>query len=214
MTVSLCGYALMRTPDSSLRRYEASSFARDNAAELERLRTALPSVDPTQYRGISRDPLELLPHCSPNEPDDRALTLMRDLVPVDSVSLDPLVHLLPDRASALKVHQLLDQPSHYEIIFVSRAPAASVDDSFGFDVGYWGGDHFSLICDVAVAPRWHPPDPRDYAELAEQLRVLNAHALFRTRPDARAFTDYYRSKSWAESEFEPGEFAIIEVGAG
>jgi hypothetical protein len=214
MMPPLAGYALLRTPESALHRYEASLFARENVDELARLRASLSSVEPTLYRGISRDPLELLPECVPDEPDARALTLMRDLVLVDPASIDPIVHLLPDRPAALRVHELLDNPLEYEIAFVSRDPAVSVGDSFGFDIGYWGGDHFSLICDAAIAPRWHPPDPDDYAQLAVQLRALNAHSLFPTREHARAFSAFYQSRSWAESELEPGQFVIIEVGAG
>ena len=122
--------------------------------------------------------------------------------------------MLPACAAAAQVRDLLDHPEDYEIVSVSRDVSASAYASFSFDVGYWGGDHFSLICDVAVAPRWHPPDPSDYAELADRLRGFNADVLFETRAEAQAFLDYYRTKSWAETEFEPGEFCVIELGAG
>jgi hypothetical protein len=77
---------------------------------------------------------------------------------------------------------------------------------FGYDVGYWGGDHFLIVCDTVVAPQWHPPDPDDFFEVAERVRGLNEHLLFPNHGDALAFRSYYLSKEWAETEFGPGQF--------
>ncbi len=84
-------------------------------------------------------------------------------------------------------------------------------NTLGFDVGFWRSDHFSLIADTAICPTWHPPAPKDWAELSNRLLRLNNHALFDSVADAEEFRAYYRSKDWAETEDAPGEFAVIEV---
>jgi hypothetical protein len=38
----------------------------------------------------------------------------------------------------------------------------------GYDIGYWRGDHYSLISDSFVAPCWHPPAPDAFRTLAKQ----------------------------------------------
>jgi len=60
-------------------------------------------------------------------------------------------------------------------------------------------------------PRWHPPDPKDFQEVAGQLRSLNQHVLFDSQEHATQFLQYYKSRPWAESEDEPGEFCIIRL---
>src|SRR6185295_10537326 len=100
---------------------------------------------------------------------------------------------------AEEVWRLLEKPEDYEIVYVERTHFTSEYDELGYDVGYWGGDHFSLIADAAVMPRWHPPDEDDFLHLAERLRSLNEHALFATPAEAAAFRKYYKSRSWAET---------------
>jgi len=120
--------------------------------------------------------------------------------------------LLPTAELAHELHALLDRPSDYEVVALSRNPTIRVTSAFGFDIGYWSGDHFSLICDVAIMPRWHAPPPEEFKVIAARLRELNDHVLFPNREAAARFLAYYRGQAWAETECEPGEFAIIEVG--
>jgi hypothetical protein len=98
----------------------------------------------------------------------------------------------------------------YEIVELCSAPEFP-NDMLGFDLGYWGGGNFSILCDAAIWPRWHPPDPEALAELYRVLRELNEHALFPHEPSARAYFDWYTSQPWAEKE--PSDFSLIAVGA-
>ena len=220
MTVVLPGYALMRMPRDVLSLYEASPIARGNPQLLGQLRAALSTVDIAAYRGISRDPLDAFPDRSPAElrrlerdgVDLQTNARARRLVLEHGIPSDP--DLLPTRSMAEEVYAALERPTEYEIVALSRDPAARGAGWFGFDVGYWGGDHFSLVCDTAIAPRWHPPWPEDFEELAEQLRALNEFALFPTRAGAETFRSWYQTKHWAETEMEPGQFCVIAVGPG
>lgn len=82
----------------------------------------------------------------------------------------------------------------------------------GFDTGHWGGgEHFSVIADTIVTPKWHGPDPEDYKELASQLSRLNRNLLLDSVQDAGLFKAYCKSKEWAEIEDEAGEFFVIQV---
>jgi hypothetical protein len=81
----------------------------------------------------------------------------------------------------------------------------------GFDVGYWGGDHYSIICDSIVTPTWHPPHPEDFEKLAGAVAALNENLLFRTADEAATFRTRYMEFAWAETEGYPGEFAVIQV---
>jgi hypothetical protein len=219
------GYAVVLTALAASREYDASEFTRDNNDILRKLRSSLVEIKPAAYRGISRNPLSAYPELSTSEIDDlerrgvdvrsneRARALLRQVAVLlhEDDPMEPF--LITSREDARRVHGLLDDPQDYEIVSLYRDLRLAEEAIFGFDIGYWGGDHFSLICDTAVAPRWHPPDPSDWTELGERLRALNQHMLFSSPADANAFLAYYRTKSWAETESEPGEFCIIGVGA-
>src|SRR5687768_2455685 len=51
------GFLILLKPQLAFSRYEATEFARDNSEVLGRLRRTLAFLDPSSYRGISRDPL-------------------------------------------------------------------------------------------------------------------------------------------------------------
>ena len=172
---------LLRTPGDLLAWYQSTEFARANAAALTGLRSALSFLDPANYRGISRQPL-----------------LAGE-------------ELFPSLEDALAVYRLLEQPDAYEIVYVERAGLTTTAPTLGYDIGYWGDDHFSIICDVAVTPLWHPPSPSDFPEISRLLRTLNANLLFASLSDAHDYLNRYRQWSWAEEESEAGELAVIGV---
>jgi hypothetical protein len=37
----------------------------------------------------------------------------------------------------------------------------SNDNILGYDVGYWAGDHYSIIADTIITPTWHGPPEKD-----------------------------------------------------
>ncbi len=129
---------------------------------------------------------------------------------------------IPDLKHAHRIFQCLEKPQEYEIIEVSREPFSDRYHFLGYDVGYWGNNHFSLICDTVVMPMWHPAPPEALGELREKLSGLNKHVLFSTEEKAAAFREYYRSRAcqvpfqilaWAETEAYEGEFCIIRVAS-
>lgn len=217
------GYLIAMDPRSSLECYESSRFHADNEGILRRLRSAFACFAPEKYRGISRSPLE------GDSWDDPAQVKALEDAGIDMTSnreartcLDRSIDksddsydicLIPRLEDALHIHELLDQPSLWELIHVRRDELLASETTLGFDVGYWSDDHFSLIADTIVTPIWHPPALKDWEELAGQLSRLNEHLLFARPEDAAAFREWYISKPWAE-EGEPGEFCIIQIDPG
>jgi hypothetical protein len=211
------GYAILQKSQSLIARYEA--LIGEASAKLKQLRDTFAFINPVQYRGISRDPL------SSYYPDDPAgrrefkkLGLLSNLkaqkrfrqIVGNTYYLDYDCDLLPSLPFAQEVFGLLKRPSDYEIVVLSREASEMEGNLVGYDIGYWGGDNFSLICDTVVMPRWHPPNPDDFAELADHLRILNNHVLFGSWSDAQRFRVYYKQKPWAETE-TAGKFEIIRV---
>ena len=218
------GYLIVLKPEISLAVYDASEVAVQNAKPLQKLRKAMASFSPERYRGISREPLmsywsldsEVAP--TPNERTNdiksnaKARMRMREILGEPDEDIDSQIDedLLPSAEDARHVLSLVDDPIRWEIIHVSKTDNINALHTLGYDIGYWGGDHFSLIADTIVAPHWHPPALDDLDELAQKLSCLNEHLLFRSGEDAKRFREYYKSKSWAETE-EDNEFCIIRV---
>jgi hypothetical protein len=204
-------YALLRPASELVAEYEAR-LSDENRPHYTRLRR-LVRGDPARYRGISRDPLT--PFGLGLTADDTVETTARRLYGelVGAKPDDFVYELLPTLVAAREVYRMLTAPNRYELVRLRRSgfsPAASV---LGYDIGYWGDDYFSLICDVAVTPTWHPPQPEAFESLALALRSLNQHFLFTSPHATGAYREYYRGQPWAETEMEPDQFCIIEVAA-
>ncbi len=218
------GYALLKVPSLLLSLYVEYSFVKEHRQFFQELRDAVSFIAPSRYRGISREPLSPLSSFDTDilkefevtggdmRTNYRARRRFLEIVGDNSCFADYDEDLLPDFTVAQEVHSLLDNPDEYEIVSVTRAPLEPNIKSLGFDIGYWGGDHFSIICDSVVMPMWHLPDPADFEELAEALRGLNEHGLFQTHVEAEEFRSYYLTKSWAETETVDAEFCIIQIG--
>ncbi len=114
----------------------------------------------------------------------------------------------PEQAWA--VYDALSEKSTYEVIELCSTSDLP-RDLLGFDVGYWGGGNFSILCDAAIWPIWHPPDLAALPDLARTLSVLNAKALFPTEDSAKRYRDWYAEQPWAEDD--PSAFTIIAIGA-
>lgn len=212
-------YLILEKPAISLARYDNFCRIEGWIPHLSRLREALAFLEPNAYRGISRSPLTAFPipdtewlrDSGWSDADVNTAARLRMCQLRENDDLEG--SMLGDLDEAIEVYRLLDasEKNNYEIIGISRRSVSRGINTLGYDIGYWGGDFFSLICDCSVMPIWHPPDWEDLAELAEQLRKLNAHLLFEQVDDAMSFREYYRSKTWAETETEEGEFHIIRV---
>jgi hypothetical protein len=215
------GHLIVMKPLVSLNRYESSCVAARNRDSLEQMRSAFACFPPEKYRGIARFPLDgcswedpaavkALEDSGIDVPSNRDARARLDEILGKSDDLDDICHV-PRIEDALQIHRLLDEPESWEIIQVRRDEFQTGPATLGFDVGYWGGDHFSLIADTIVTPMWHFPIPEDFAELIGQLSNLNQHLLFARPQDAEGFRACYESKTWAETECEVGEFCIIQV---
>jgi hypothetical protein len=220
------GFALMKMPATLHAAYEQHAAQRDTWSALQQLRATLKNIDPAEYRGIERCPLAEDPLIEPwfagDERRYRALD-ERDVAArvrfVDIVGADDLT----DKSScvvltldyARELIRLVDSPAEYEIVRLAKAlPESPRSQShLGFDIGYWGGDSYSIICDSAIWPVWHGPPTDVFAELSDRLRELNTHCLFPTYESAQRFRSWYCTQDWAEIEGEPGEFCIISIEA-
>jgi hypothetical protein len=147
--------------------------------------------------------------------DARARYRFREIIGKPEDEYSPLSEidydLLGNLADAKDLHSLVDDPKEWEIIHVFRGESQISKGTLGFDIGYWGSNHFSLIGDTIVTPFFHSPPPEDFHELASSFSRLNEHLLFKSTEDAETFRRYYKSKSWAEEEFMEGEFCIIRI---
>jgi hypothetical protein len=226
------GLMLVRKPEKLVLAHEADFIRRGVQEYLRSLRNALDFIDPKDYRGISREPLEAWSHSDEDHikrgvktlidlrRDEAARRKFLELNGVDRYDLslydhedDHNLELIQDLSIAEELQKLVDSPEDFEIIEVARGNFGTKYKFLGFDIGYWGGDHFSIICDSAVMPKWHSPDPEYFDELSKELHSLNLneHLLFSKPKDAENYRKYYRSQPWAEGEHPRGEFCIIQV---
>ncbi len=217
------GYAIVRMPTPLVRAYDESMRTHQAAELFQQLCDTLKPLPRDAYRGVSRFPLMPLPSVDPEilrafeetgcdvkteqAARRRFLVLLAGNEPASDFDED----LLPNLAAARDVYSFLESPTHYEIVQLAREPFLADVDCLGFDVGYWGGDHYSIICDSAVRPLWHPPQPECFAELARELRTVNGAFLFPGAEGAARFRSWYRTQYWAETETRPDEFCIIQV---
>jgi hypothetical protein len=192
---------------------------------LEDLRAAIAPLDPGTYRGIACV-LDGIPP-APEDSDEEGWldTFFVDrgdpLLPVrlaigrfeDPGFPDEANCLIADLALAREAAALAPDTEEIEVVELRREHFVTGAASLGFDVGYWNGDHYSIISDSIVTPTWHPPAPEDFGALASSLRSLNDRLLFPSEADAGAFRTRYLSFPWGEKESEPGEIETIQLVA-
>jgi hypothetical protein len=217
------GYLVLADPRVVVRSFEAEVAKSADAdawrAFLAQLRAAFPALLPERYRGLSRTPLDRswdgedrMPGAGPNW---AARVMIRERLGPDPnlthrlENFDP--DLLPDLPFAREVLAATDCPGEWEIARVRRNAQQRARRTLGFDVGYWGSDHYSLICDSLLMPKWHVPDPETFALLRVHAARLNEHLLFDGSEDAHAFRAWYVTQAWAEAEMYPAEFQVIRV---
>ncbi len=158
------GYAIMSTQPSTFTWHIDTGFVQENRRHFEALRTATSFIDPISYRGISRAPLSPLPSAYPEI--IAAYNMSADAMEInravrarfweilDGVTsdADDDEDLLPTLKYSCDVYHLLEVKADYEIVVLHREPFNSHLQTLGFDIRYWGGNHFSLIADTVVMP--------------------------------------------------------------
>jgi len=217
------GYGIFLKSHKLAAWYE-QSLARNETSDPARILKDSSFPQRSSYRGIFRLPLIAWP--SSDSPSAGAATerdqtnrSARQLVRrfkeqaprTEDYLKDDDDNLLDSIDQAQQVFALLERAEDYEICLLRRERFEISPNTLGFDVGYWGGDHFSLVADSYVVPAWRPPPPQDQDEVKSLLSVLNKQMLFDSAAEARVFLDFYRSKAWAEKERYEGEFQIIQV---
>jgi hypothetical protein len=218
------GYRVVLKPASLLAWYGETRLAQYLREYLVALREEFAAYPIEHYRGIYRRPLDAFP---PEErlvkwardgidvtSDAAARRRLRELLPPDGWRYPDFDEtLVPSRIEARGVLALTDDPSKWEVIQVSKGEAESDGQRLGYDVGYWGGDHFSLIADLIVVPQFHPPPSReDFQTVLTALACLNEHILFDSVVDALEFKQFYTSLPWTETEGQgEAEFHVVRV---
>lgn len=215
-------YMIVLKPERLLAQYEQREISGKKRVYLNELRNAFKRFQPAKYRGISRDPLT--PHVSldrkivdlfiseGSEPpgDFAARRYYREILGEPRMDMtwdedeDPPLSL----DQARKILSLTDDPSAWEIIRVTCSSYYQSHVTLGYDIGPWGRSNFSIIADVLVIPRWHPPIREDFGQVGRALSSLNNHLLFNSPEEAENYLRFYQSKSWAETV---GDFCIIQV---
>jgi hypothetical protein len=217
------GYGIFQKAAPLVASFDSSMVTHEAFSLFKSLCEALKPLPRTNYRGISRFPLQPLPSTDPailrsfektgcDEHTNYAarlhfLKILGDNLPETDFDED----LLAEYSTAAEIFLLLESPDEYEIVQLVRDPFRNDAECLGFDTGYWGGDHYSIICDSAVRPTWHPPQPESFEELAKKLSIVNEWFLFPSAQAAAEFRSYYRTQKWAETESRPDEFCIIQV---
>jgi hypothetical protein len=189
---------LVRKCENLVVAHEADFFRKGGQEYLRSLWSALDFINPKDYRGIAREPLEPWSLTDERLLREKADTL-KDIHQDETARRRFLALNREDREEwitryrdgwnyntaliqelnvAQELQRLVDTPEDFEIIEVARSTFGTKFDFLGFDIGYWGSDHFSLICDSVVMPRWHPPEPELFEELGKHLYCLNNHLLF------------------------------------
>jgi hypothetical protein len=219
------GYAIVRRAEHDLEDYMRSPTTQQNLHYLQALRDAAPFLVPSDYRGTGRFWLQPFPSLDAGiikafaetggdmSTEASARRRFREVIGETESSPDFDEDLLESEAQAREVFSLLQDGGGFELLHLHRREFACVAGVLGYDIGYWGGDHYSLISDSFVAPRWHPPPPEIFQTLAEQLRCLNDCLLFPSSEAAGSFRSWYRTQDWAETEGREDEFEIIQVCA-
>lgn len=154
--------------------------------------TPLPSLDMELNEAFALAGLDM-------ETDSFPRRRFRELVPDDDAVLESVDQLIPTLETAQLIHAALEAPDDWEIVRISRSRQAT-EATLGFDIGWWQDNFYSIVCDSAVFPVWHGPDPADFGPLGEWLSQLNEHLLFRSACEAEEFRGFYERRSWAERD--------------
>ena len=214
----------MRRPVDLAMAYDRSPFSKARSDYLAELRRALAGLDPAKYRGVGRYPLNASydyedpgwqwERGQPRGAEGLGRLAMEEVLGDWRVTGEEWLidgpWLLPDIASVRHVRSFLEQPDAYELVEVALHPAHTRAEPLGFDVGYWASGNFSLICDSAVWPLWHPPPKEALASIGPLLNALNEAVLFPDWAAAASLREAYRQQPWAENE-DGTPFEIIQV---
>jgi hypothetical protein len=219
------GFLILLKPDKNIDNFEKSNFVNTNIEFFKRFRHLFSEFNPRSYKGISRDvfdadtlskhKIEINNFEDYEKPNIKARIKMFELleykIECDLVDNPYYDKLFNSKEDAVNVYTLLDNQKDYELIEIRRNHYSVNPRTLGFDIGYWGSDSFSLIADTIITPKWHPANEEDYNELKERYKKLNENLLFKTPKEAEEFKYYYKSKEWAEKDYNNSDFIVIQI---
>lgn len=216
------GYLVVLKPELAFASWRRGTTGEGFETYWSQLRAALPDVVPERYAGIARFPIDRWwkgdEGIEPPGPNTNARRRIFDLFGPDPTlhhsappAFDP--DLLPSVELAEEIRELSDDPSRYEVLRVTRRTGDVTEGTLGFDVGYWGSDHFSALCDAMMMPRWHGAPLEAFEALRAWSAKLTPAQLFTTAENAGDFRTWYLAQPWAELEGYPGEIEVIRVDA-
>lgn len=210
-------------PQSALTEYESSALIRENKTSYNRIRDALHKVRPEKYRGFGRPELTVLPPPGDENAGDLGPLMAKDTT--NQIARRKLWDLMAygsgqnsneewnftDINGLRAVWSSLEDKEAWEIICLARTPDPLLGELLGFDLG-WGTSAYSILCDAAIMPCWHPPTFDALDALSMQVARLNKHMLFDTVSDAENYLRWYRTQPWSEYFDEPDpQFLIFAV---
>lgn len=228
------GYYIVQNPTIVYSKYLEFANEHGWAKNIERLRNAIPFINPVSYRGIARNALNAFPTSdldSIRENNHKYGSKPNGMMPSGISNSD----LDENTAAKLKMYELLiekhqdeeydssmlesleqakevfnlideDKKKDYEIIRISHNSGLKHSLTLGYDVGTWGND-YSIVCDSSIMPQWHAPSWEDISELSKRLGDLNSNMLFSKISEAEEFRHFYLTRDRGER----GDFFIIKV---
>jgi hypothetical protein len=232
------GYLIVERQAKIYANYLNKILPSEGVPYISRLRLAFPSIDPKAYRGVYReqleggtpelvdeltDPTRVLPGRGWDASTRQARLKMAEVLAYkfeessnwqDYPENENTFQKLDD---ALRIYHLLGNPNDHEIILVRRHDYGRTPMTFGFDIGYWAGDNYSIIGDTFVRPLWHPAPEEEFHNLTSFASRLNRNVLFDSFEQAQEFLAYYRTTNWGEPDgsFNPelgtSDYTIIQV---
>ncbi|MCE5184507.1 MAG: hypothetical protein LLF76_00075 [Planctomycetaceae bacterium] len=218
------GYFIVLKPEYVIERFEKREKVQKHFDEYQQFRKVYTSINPRNYRGISREVFEpFICFDKPNlrwyqEHDITDCGLARLRMGEIQKGLDNVQwayfvteKMLKSLEDVRDILSYIEDTSFFEVIFIRRDIFNFNANTLGFDIGYVEDDQFSIIADLAVTPQWHPSDPADDTEILEYFENLNENVLFKDVSSAERFLNYYRTRPWAETEEPSGQFYPIQV---
>jgi hypothetical protein len=155
------GFLILQKPEITIKNYELHLPKNVLANEYKVFRISFPNINPNNYLGISRNPL--LP-----VPEELRSEFHNIIEPDAQFFMDTLrekeeynPELILEFDNVVKVFEKIINKKEFEIIMVRRYFYESNDNILGYDVGYWAGDHYSIIADTIITPTWHGPPEKD-----------------------------------------------------
>ncbi|GHV58705.1 hypothetical protein AGMMS49579_26330 [Spirochaetia bacterium] len=176
-------------------------------------RTYFSNINIGNYRGISRNVLSAIPEKFQKEfpgKEPLAQFLMNKTLEKYSNDNDDM-SLIMDIKECLEIYEKIEHKGNYEIIKSVKDDYMNEEKILGFDIGYWGGDNFSIISDSMILPTWHVAPENAYYELREYSLKLNQNLLFSNIEDTKEFREYYLKQDWAETETYKGQICIQKI---